>query len=436
MRPLRRILRPLMLLLTLLPASPPHAQTLPSGQAFQGPPAAPESDLALDVVRATTLFERNNRALSVARRAIDVAATEIRRADVAPNPVLSASIANSDAGRYRPRDTERIVRVEQTFERGGKRELRIAVANAGERIARLEYADLRRTQTALMFQTYYDLLGQQGAVGIARENADGYVRLVDAAERRLRAGDIASVDVARLRVEASRASADVGAARAALARAQIALAGLLGIEPDAARLRIVDEFPSGADDRASERSQRASAAIESRADVAAARARVEFAERAQRLAASQRTRDVTVGLQTERSPALGGNVFGVSAAIPLFINNDFSGDLARAIAERDQAGEDLLRIQAAVRSDIDQTSAALNAARIRLALLTESALPQARRAAQAIEFAFERGAATLTDLFDARRQFAAVRLDEINARADLAKALMASKQAVQLQTAP
>ncbi len=81
MRPLRRILRPLMLLLTLLPASPPHAQTLPSGQAFQGPPAAPESDLALDVVRATTLFERNNRALSVARRAIDVAATEIRRAD-------------------------------------------------------------------------------------------------------------------------------------------------------------------------------------------------------------------------------------------------------------------------------------------------------------------------------------------------------------------
>jgi outer membrane protein TolC len=93
-------------------------------------------------------------------------------------------------------------------------------------------------------------------------------------------------------------------------------------------------------------------------------------------------------------------------------------------------------IGAAVRSDIDQTSAALNAARIRLALLTESALPQARRAAQAIEFAFERGAATLTDLFDARRQFAAVRLDEINARADLAKALMASKQAVQLQTAP
>lgn len=154
------------------------------------------------------------------------------------------------------------------------------------------------------------------------------------------------------------------------------------------------------------------------------------------LIASQRTRDVTVGLQTERSPALGGSVFGVSAAIPLFVFNDYSGDLARALAERDQAAEDLTRVQAAIRTDVDQATAALGAARARLALLTGTALPQAQRAAQAIEFAFERGAATLTDLFDARRQFAAVRLDEINARTELARALTAWRQALKVETNP
>ncbi len=434
MRRYRRLVRPLLVALFL--SSHAHAQPTPAEDPAPRVALPADGDVRLDIGLAEALFTRNNRALKVAQRAIDVAASEIRRADVAPNPVLSASIANSDAGRYRPRDSDRIVRIEQMFERGGKRDLRIAVARAGERVARLDYAELRRSQAILMYQAYYDLLGQQGSVEIALENAAGYTRLVDAAERRLRAGDIAAVDVARLRVEASRANADVGAAQAARARAQIALAALLGVESAASRLRIADGFPDVPDAELSSLPQRMAAALDARADAAASRARVEQFEQAQRLAASQRTRDVTVGLQTERSPALGGSVFGVSAAIPLFVFNDYSGDRARALAERDQAAEDLTRVQAAIRSDVDQATAALRAARARLALLTGTALPQAQRAAQAIEFAFERGAATLTDLFDARRQFAAVRLDEINARTELARALTAWRQALKVETNP
>jgi len=434
MRRYRRLVRPLLVALFL--SSHAHAQPTPAEDPAPRVALPADGDVRLDIGLAEALFTRNNRALKVAQRAIDVAASEIRRADVAPNPVLSASIANSDAGRYRPRDSDRIVRIEQMFERGGKRDLRIAVARAGERVARLDYAELRRSQAILMYQAYYDLLGQQGSVEIALENAAGYTRLVDAAERRLRAGDIAAVDVARLRVEASRANADVGAAQAARARAQIALAALLGVESAASRLRIADGFPDVPEAELSSLPQRMAAAFDARADAAASRARVEQFEQAQRLAASQRTRDVTVGLQTERSPALGGSVFGVSAAIPLFVFNDYSGDRARALAERDQAAEDLTRVQAAIRSDVDQATAALRAARARLALLTGTALPQAQRAAQAIEFAFERGAATLTDLFDARRQFAAVRLDEINARTELARALTAWRQALKVETNP
>ena len=218
MRRYRRLVRPLLFALFL--SSHAHSQPTPAEDPASRVVLPADGDVRLDLGLAEALFTRNNRTLKVAQRAIDVAASEIRRADVAPNPVLSASVANSDAGRYRPRDSDRIVRIEQMFERGSKRDLRIAVARAGERVARLDYAELRRSQAILMYQAYYDLLGQQGSVEIALENAAGYTRLVDAAERRLRAGDIAAVDVARLRVEASRANADVGAAQAARARAR------------------------------------------------------------------------------------------------------------------------------------------------------------------------------------------------------------------------
>ena len=135
-------------------------------------------------------------------------------------------------------------------------------------------------------------------------------------------------------------------------------------------------------------------------------------------------------MQTERSPSLGGNVFGVSASIPLFVNNDFSGDIARADADLASAQEDLERLKGLVRSDAARSAALAASALERAQRLQQVSLPEATRAAQAIDFAFSRGAATLTDLFDARRQLVAVRIEALNARADYSKAVLAWREAV------
>ena len=289
---------------------------------------------------------------------------------------------------------------------------------------------------------YFELAANQDLLDLGKENLAAYQRLIDAAERRRNAGDLAAVDVSRLKVEAGRAANEVRAAQAAISQAQLSLAAALGDEASAARIRSVDPLPSKAElesvlgPGASDRSTSMTSAIERRADVLASLARVKAADEARALAQSLQARDVSVGLQTQNNPATGGPIFAIGATIPLLINNDYSADIAKAAAEREAANDELQRIRAIVRSDIDRAYAQYAAARDRALRLLNSTLPDAAQVVTAVEFAFSRGAATLTDLFDARRQRAAVRIELIAALADYAKARAGYDAAVSSETAP
>lgn len=380
------------------------------------------------------ILQESNRAVRLSRRQLDASSADIRRADVGPNPTLSAAGSNTVARRYRVPDTDWIVRLEQLVERGGKRELRVATAQALERAARLDILETSRQQRVLLASAYFDLVASQQAVELTAETVAGYQRLRSAAERRLQAGDIAQVDVARLRVEEGRAQNESRTATGNLQQAQVALAAVLGIESRAPSLLAADDFlgltepvPQAAD---------LEQALERRPDVAALLARIDALVQTRNLAVAQRTRDVTIGVQTERSPSLGGNVFGLSASIPLFINNDFSGDIARVDADLATAREDLDRLKGLVRSEAARAAAQAESALDRARRIEQISLPEAGRAANAIEFAFSRGAAPLTDLFDARRQLTAVRAEALAARADHSRAVVAWREALHHEEMP
>ena len=68
-------------------------------------------------------------------------------------------------------------------------------------------------------------------------------------------------------------------------------------------------------------------------------------------------------------------------------------------------------------------------ARQRLMAFESDIRPAARRALDAIEFAYARGASNLTDVLDARRTWHATELDLAVARADHAKAIAAWRAA-------
>ncbi|MCX7274900.1 MAG: TolC family protein, partial [Burkholderiales bacterium] len=110
--------------------------------------------------------------------------------------------------------------------------------------------------------------------------------------------------------------------------------------------------------------------------------------------------------------------------------NDFSGDIARAEADLSIAREDLARVRGLIQADAARSQALLQSSAERVRRIDQVSIPEASQAAQAIEFAFSRGAATLTDLFDARRQLVAVRVEALAARADYSKAVLVWREAV------
>lgn len=379
---------------------------------------------------AEALLVRNNRELQAARRGMESADAQRVIAGARPNAtfsVNSTSISNNTgSGSLAQRQIDTVLRIDQPFERGGKRELRLDAAAGLQRAARHDYLDVLRQQLALLQGAYYDLkLAQERSQTLA-ENAQLFSGTLAAAERRLKAGDLAPADVAKVQVDYERAQNDARGAQAELARAQIGLAYLLALEAEARELRAVEAWP--ALERAD--AEAVDVAIDARPDVVAARTRVEAAEKLRDLARAQRTRDVTIGAQFERFPGnLPENSVGFGVAVPLFTGYDFSGDIQKAEVDRYAALDALAKVRAVARNELARAAADLNAAAERVERFEASLLGAADRSAQASEFAFSRGAISVLEVLDARRTLRAVRLEALAARADYAKALGAWRAA-------
>jgi cobalt-zinc-cadmium efflux system outer membrane protein len=395
---------------------------------------------ALTLADAERVAGERNRDIVAARRAVEVARADALSAGARPNPQLSVNTTNINpssgigAGGLWSKYVDTVFRVDQLIERGSKRELRMAQAEKLAEASQAGAVEAVRSQRFVVAAAYYDLKLAQERTGIAQENVDLFARILEASDRRLRAGDIAPADVSRIRVDALRAENEARTAQAELARARITLAFLLAAEQEAAALRAVDAWPEDAETPAVD-----DGTIDRRPDVRAARARVEAAERGRELARSLRTRDVTVGMQFEHYPinpegangtgSGSGNSFGVGISIPLFLRYQYQGEIARAEAELAGAEEGLERARAVAQSELAQAASDLRAARERRMRQESTLLPEAKRSADYAAYAYRNGAIGVLELLDAQRTLAALQFEAATARADYAKALAAWRAA-------
>ena len=377
---------------------------------------------------AEALLLRNNRELLASRRAVESADAQITMAGARPNATLSMNTASISrdpgigSGSLTAKQMDTVFRIDQPFERGDKRALRVDAATGLQRAAQNDSLDVLRQQFVLLRGAYFDLKQAQEKAEILAGTADLFSGTLAAAQRRLKAGDLSAADVAKVQVDYERAQNDARGARAEYARNQIALAYMLGLEAEAADLRPVDAWPQA--ERAYP--DAVEQAIESRPDVLAARARFEAAEKLRDLARAQRTRDVTIGAQYEHFPgSVPVNSVGVGISIPLFTGNDFSGDIQKAEVDRYAAQDALARSRAVAGNDLRRAASDLNSMAERLERFDTSLLGAAGRSAQAAEFAFQRGAISVLEVLDARRTHRAVQLEALAARTEHAKALAA-----------
>lgn len=378
----------------------------------------------LELAAAERILLDANPAIQQARAAQAAARAGIDMAGARPNPQLTLGSTSTDPGKAGSRGfwnswTDNTVRVDQLFERGNKRDLRLAAADLNLSASSADLANTIRLARIDLANAWLDLRVAREIRRIANENAALAQRAADAAEVRGKAGDLAGVDVARFRADAARVANDALQAELAHARARIALAQLLGNRLPSAQLDTSDDWPTAAPSPAGDTAERP--------DLLAARQRTQQAGALRELARAQRTRDVSVGIQYEHAVANANNSYsttsyGLSVSVPLFINYDYRGEIARSEADYTAAEQQLLATRAAVGNEQARLQAELDAARARHQRLRDVVLPAAEKAARGADVAIQKGAMSLTDYLDTQRSLRSARIEATLARADLARA--------------
>ena len=414
--------------------TPPFLTYVLLAVCLAGPAAAAESaNLGrLRLADVEQLLVEHNRTLAASRRAAMAAEAAITTASGRPNPTVSLNTSGINA--KSPNDNgylDTILRIDQPIERGNKRQLRLGVADALLQASRSDESDTLRQQRMVARQVYFDLKAAEDRARLSIESARLAHQLLSKAELRLKAGDLAPADVDRIRTDTLRADSDASQAEIDRQRARLALAQLLAMEADAARLATADSWPSLGPLPSTQPD------LDARPDVVAARRRLEAAGKAIDLAKSQQVRDVTVGAQLERNNQdPGSNLVGVGVSVPLFTGYDFRGEIRQAYVARDSAQDELERVKAMAAADFSQSTFEAERLSERARRLRDEALPAARKASAAVQFAFSQGAASTLDVIDARRSLYAVEIDTVNALDDAAKARAAWAAATNLQELP
>ncbi|MCB5187811.1 TolC family protein [Methylobacillus caricis] len=387
--------------------------------------------LTLDKV--SKLFTANNRELLLSKRYLEGTKADTLTAAQNPNPTFSLNSNNFNLqgsngnGGLSNRTLDTIARIEQPVERGNKRALRMAMADDAVQASELDLRDSLRQQKQLLYNAYYDLLLAQETEHILQENQALYDKMLQAAELRLKAGDISTTDTSRIRIDVLRAQNDLRQAKAEKEKAQADLAYMIGKEQEAKNIMVSDTWPDTA-----MAAENLSANVEQRPDIQAAIARIQLANENRKLAQAQTTRDITIGMQYEHYPSGNGggggnnngrNTIGVGFSIPLFTGYQYQGEIAHAEVDYTTAMEAEERIRANALSEVNRARADLDASIEKVNRYDQNMLQEAEKTAQAAEFAYQHGAMGVTDLLDARRVLRALQIDAATAHADFAKSL-------------
>ena len=411
----------------------------------------------LSLNSAENLFRINSHELLIAKHMIEGAQADAVTADQSPNPVLSLGLSNFNLNRNQGNTNSNgsnsladqtldfTVQINQQFERGGKRALRLASAESGIKASQYDFKDTLRQQKLALANAYYDLMLAQESEKVQATNVDLFEKTLQAAELRLKLGDIAFSDVARIRVDMLRGKNDLRQSTANHQKAQSNLAYLMGREKEAGNIVASDSWPSiivSQDnvDVANTDSLSLDNKLDQRADILAAEARIQQAEQNRRSANALKTRDVGIGLEYQRfpgqEPGVGNNTLGVLLTIPLFTSYQYQGEIARAEVNFNSALEAKEQARATAISDMSRAHADLSASLEKVRRFDEQMLTEAQKSANATEFAYLHGAIGVTDLLDSRRVLRALQLDAVSAHADYAKSLAAWQASTNIENSP
>lgn len=385
-----------------------------------------QDKLTLDQAVSEAL--QKNAALLAERSNIAVAEARILTARLRPNPTLTFSPNHLDLlGTGFSEDnnggpSEATLHADYTLERGGKREARVAVAQATRSVTELQFLNTVRGAVLGVQNAFVDVLLAKETLALARQNQEALARIVEVNTVRQRAGDIAEVELIRSRLAALQYGNSVRQAELGVRNALNRLQTLIG------RPRPLPSFDIEGDLRRDgaaldlEALQRAAA--EQRPDVRAFTSDVARAAAELRSQMAQAKVDYTFGTEyTRQQVNAKSNSLGFSFSMPLAIYNRNQGEIARAREEERQARLRVQAVQTAVAGEVETSYQQYRTARELLENIEGNMIQGARDVREITEFSYSRGDATLLELLDAQRAFNETMQAYNEARAEYARSL-------------
>ncbi len=443
-----------------------HGRAL--GSRSQAPPASslqPPASQEWDFDTLTLVALYYHPSLDVARAQWAVAQAGIRTAGRRPNP--SANLApqyttNSPSG-----ESPWVVTLtfDGVIETAGKRGYRIEQAKAASESARLKLASQAwQVRSGLRTSLLnYEVARQR--VALLRNVRDAQQQLLKLLEGRLKAGEIAAIDLTTQRVAFIRTQADLADAQRQVVDSRAAVAQALGVPLQALEgrelrfdlggegvspLRVAGILPAirgrdaldteeqGQDALATaEQGRNAFATAEARrqalhrrADILAALADYAASQSALQLEIAKQYPDIRLGPGYEYDQGL--HKWGLAVGtdfLPIFNRNQ--GPIAEAQAKRAEAAARFLALQVQVTGEIDRALAARVASREQLRQI-DALLETQRKNVQAVEARVKAGAADQSELRTAELEVATTESTRLDAVVKVQQALGQLEDAMQL----
>jgi len=400
-----------------------------SGLCAPPVPAAAPSPEKLTIDQAVAEALEKNLGLLAERANISIADARLITARLRPNPVLSTGgdhlpLLNTKFTEYNGAGpSEYNLRTDFLVERGGKRRLRIEVAENARSAVELDFLNTTRSVILNVQEAFVEGLLAKESLLLARQNLESLNQIVEINTARLKAGDIAEVELARSRLAALQFETTV---RQQELKVRIALTRL---QTQLSRPRYVSSFDIAGDLRRDETvpgvEEIQELAREFRPDLRALQRELERGRSDVRLQLAQGRVDYTFGTEYRRQQGVNGmsNSLGLFLSIPLPVYNRNQGEIERARQEERQIQFRIRALDSMIAGEIETTYQQFLTARSLLESIAGRMLSQAHIVREVTEYSYRRGEATLLEFLDAQRAFNDTMQGHNEARAEYARSL-------------
>ncbi len=385
-------------------------------QASPTPPSAQfiSSDgLAVERLVEQGSARRND--LLAARQRLAIAEGRLLQAGLRPNPTLDAEYGSP---RFLGGEAERnfSVGISQTFELGGKRNYRVAVARLELQQARAEVLGIERQIAVEIRTSYANVLASGRQLDLLERLITADQEMIRAAEARLKEGDVAPLDVNLIKVEADSLRVQVIQLRSDLETGLLRLKTSTGADlNEVLRLAPLPDRPPRLDLGVGELTE---LALNERADLQAAKIGEQLGSARVGLTRAASVPNIAGSVKYSRNkqvidfpPVLGVPpfpqtdnelTFGVSVDLPIFNRNQ--GAIAAAAAERVQAEKQRTFLESTVRRDVAVAYRKYRAAAEAVVLYTTQILPRAEENLRSVRAAYGIGEFSIFDVVSEQRR--------------------------------